>query len=82
MMMRPGTEIVRQYTFPGLRLVASVGEPLSPEAVRWGAQAFGLPSRELYILDRRLARAQRGRCVSCLASSCFSSEIPSLEKLP
>ncbi len=28
---------------PHLRFVASVGEPLNPEAVRWGIEAFGLP---------------------------------------
>lgn len=30
-------------TLPALRFVASVGEPLNPEAVRWGVEAFGLP---------------------------------------
>ncbi len=28
---------------PELRFIASVGEPLNPEAVRWGETAFGLP---------------------------------------
>ena len=28
---------------PDLRFIASVGEPLNPEAVRWGVEAFGLP---------------------------------------
>ena len=28
---------------PDLRFVASVGEPLNPEAVRWGAEQLGLP---------------------------------------
>ncbi len=43
MMMRLGTEIAREYDFKDLRLVASVGEPLNPEAVVWGQNAFGLP---------------------------------------
>ncbi len=28
---------------PDLRFIASVGEPLAPEAVMWGLEAFGLP---------------------------------------
>jgi acetyl-CoA synthetase len=43
MMMKLGTEAVRGYRLPALRFMASVGEPLNPEAVVWGQQAFGLP---------------------------------------
>jgi acetyl-CoA synthetase len=43
MMMRLGAEPIRGHDFSALRLLASVGEPLSPDAVRWGEQAFGLP---------------------------------------
>jgi acetyl-CoA synthetase len=43
MMMRLGDEVVRQYDCSKLRFIASVGEPLSPDAVRWGEQVFGLP---------------------------------------
>jgi acetyl-CoA synthetase len=43
MMMKAGTEIVRQYDLRDLRFVASVGEPLNPEAALWGLDAFGLP---------------------------------------
>jgi acetyl-CoA synthetase len=43
MMMKIGTEVVRKYDFRHLRLIASVGEPLNPEAVVWGREAFGLP---------------------------------------
>jgi len=43
MMMKIGTEVVRKHKFPALRLIASVGEPLNPEAVVWGQEAFGLP---------------------------------------
>jgi len=35
--------VVRQYEFPALRFLASVGEPLNPEAVLWGQEAFGQP---------------------------------------
>jgi acetyl-CoA synthetase len=34
---------VRAYQLPALRFMASVGEPLNPEAVVWGQEAFGLP---------------------------------------
>jgi acetyl-CoA synthetase len=43
MMMRLGASAARDYTLPNLRFIASVGEPLNPEAVRWGLDAFGLP---------------------------------------
>jgi acetyl-CoA synthetase len=43
MMMKVGTEIARKYELPSLRFIASVGEPLNPEAVVWGQEAFGLP---------------------------------------
>ena len=43
MMMKLGTEAVRGYDLSALRFLASVGEPLNPEAVVWGQQAFGRP---------------------------------------
>ena len=43
MMMRAGTEMARAFALPHLRFIASVGEALNPEAVRWGLEAFGLP---------------------------------------
>jgi acetyl-CoA synthetase len=43
MLMKAGTEIIRQYDLHALRFLASVGEPLNPEAVVWGQKAFGLP---------------------------------------
>ncbi|PKO82805.1 MAG: acetate--CoA ligase [Betaproteobacteria bacterium HGW-Betaproteobacteria-11] len=43
MLMKAGAEIPKKYKFPQLRFIASVGEPLNPEAVRWGSQVLGLP---------------------------------------
>ncbi len=43
MMMRLGTEPLAGRDLSALRFMASVGEPLNPEAVVWGQQAFGLP---------------------------------------
>jgi acetyl-CoA synthetase len=43
MMMKAGTEIIRKYDLSSLRFIASVGEPLNPEAVVWGKEALGLP---------------------------------------
>ncbi|MDP2795004.1 MAG: acetate--CoA ligase [Sulfurisoma sp.] len=43
MLMKAGAEIPRKYRFPSLRFIASVGEPLNPEAVRWGRDVLGLP---------------------------------------
>lgn len=43
MMMRLGAAAVKDYDLSALRFLASVGEPLNPEAVVWGMEAFGLP---------------------------------------
>jgi acetyl-CoA synthetase len=43
MLMKTGTAPLAGRMFPALRYLASVGEPLNPEAVRWGVTAFGLP---------------------------------------
>ncbi|CAM2067284.1 acetate--CoA ligase [Sulfidibacter corallicola] len=43
MLMKAGAEKAREYTFPHLRFIASVGEPLNPEAVHWGTAHLGLP---------------------------------------
>jgi acetyl-CoA synthetase len=43
MMMKVGAEVARKYDLRSLRFIASVGEPLNPEAVLWGDEAFGLP---------------------------------------
>jgi acetyl-CoA synthetase len=38
-----GAETAREYDLGSLRFLASVGEPLNPEAVVWGQETFGLP---------------------------------------
>lgn len=43
MMMKVGADALRGYDLSSLRFAASVGEPLNPEAVIWGMDAFGLP---------------------------------------
>jgi acetyl-CoA synthetase len=43
MMMKTGVDLVRKYDLAALRFLASVGEPLNPEAVVWGQEAFGRP---------------------------------------
>jgi acetyl-CoA synthetase len=43
MLMKAGPELARARRYPALRFVASVGEPLNPEAVWWGAEVLGLP---------------------------------------
>ncbi|MEX5563614.1 acetate--CoA ligase [Pseudophaeobacter sp. 1A16562] len=43
MLMKAGTEALQGRDFPALRFMASVGEPLNPEAVIWGNAAFGQP---------------------------------------
>ncbi|HEX6320599.1 MAG TPA: acetate--CoA ligase [Burkholderiales bacterium] len=43
MLMKAGVGLAKKFSFPGLRFIASVGEPLNPEAVWWGMEAFGQP---------------------------------------
>ena len=43
MLMKAGTDLARVRRYPLLRHLASVGEPLNPEAVVWGVEAFGRP---------------------------------------
>jgi acetyl-CoA synthetase len=43
MLMKVGAEVAGKYDLGSLRFLASVGEPLNPEAVLWGVEAFGLP---------------------------------------
>ena len=43
MMMKLGTELLKSRDLSALRFLASVGEPLNPEAVLWGVEAFGMP---------------------------------------
>ena len=43
MMMKLGAEALQGVDLSALRFMASVGEPLNPEAVLWGLKAFGRP---------------------------------------
>jgi acetyl-CoA synthetase len=43
MLMKAGPELARRFAFPALRFIASVGEPLNPEAVWWGQEVLGRP---------------------------------------
>ncbi|MHA7828977.1 MAG: acetate--CoA ligase [Roseovarius sp.] len=43
MMMRAGKAAAAGHDFDSLKFLASVGEPLNPEAVVWGQEVFGLP---------------------------------------
>ncbi len=48
MLMAAGTAIVKKYDLSSLRHLLSVGEPLNPEAIRWGLKAFGLPFHDTW----------------------------------
>ncbi len=43
LLMRAGDDLAGRFQFERLRLIASVGEPLNPEAVTWGRRVFGKP---------------------------------------
>jgi acetyl-CoA synthetase len=42
-LMRAGVDLAHKRNLSGLRFLASVGEPLNPEAVIWSQEAFGKP---------------------------------------
>jgi acetyl-CoA synthetase len=43
MLMKAGTALAQKYDLGTLRFLGSVGEPLNPEAVVWGVEAFDQP---------------------------------------
>ena len=43
LLMKAGADLARRHDLSSLRYVMSVGEPLNPEGVVWGQDAFGLP---------------------------------------
>ncbi|MGI0116306.1 acetate--CoA ligase [Zooshikella sp. RANM57] len=43
MLMKVGEELIQHYDLSTLRFLASVGEPLNPEAVTWSQRVFGKP---------------------------------------
>ncbi len=48
MLMRLGPDLRPGRDLPVLRHMASVGEPLNPEAVRWSVEAFGRPFHDTW----------------------------------
>jgi acetyl-CoA synthetase len=48
MLMRAGDLLPHHYDLSALRLAASVGEPLNPEAVIWGLETLGVPFHDTW----------------------------------
>ncbi len=48
LLMKEGLEVVKRHDLSALRHLASVGEPLNPEAVHWSREAFGLPFHDTF----------------------------------
>lgn len=48
MLMAKGSETVKKYDLSFLRHILSVGEPLNPEAIKWGIAAYGLPFHDTW----------------------------------
>ena len=42
LLMRSGAETAHTFDLSSLRHICSVGEPLNPEVIRWGQEAFGV----------------------------------------
>lgn len=47
-LMKAGEEIIKNYDLTSMRHLASVGEPLNPEAVRWSEKNFGKQFHDTY----------------------------------
>jgi acetyl-CoA synthetase len=47
-LMKAGDELIKNFNLSGLRHLASVGEPLNPEAVIWSQKVFGLPFHDTF----------------------------------
>ncbi|MCB9466604.1 MAG: acetate--CoA ligase [Candidatus Eisenbacteria bacterium] len=48
LLMKAGTDVVKQHDLSALRHMCSVGEPLNPEGVHWGREAFDLDFHDTY----------------------------------
>lgn len=48
LMRRQGIDLASRRTYPSLRHLASVGEPLEADAVTWGTEAFGAPFHDTW----------------------------------
>ena len=48
LLMKEGAEITRKHDLSSLRYLASVGEPLNPEAVLWSQEIFGKPFHDTF----------------------------------
>ncbi len=48
MLMAKGVDLAKKYDLSHLRHILSVGEPLNPEAIRWGLKAYGLPFHDTW----------------------------------
>ena len=48
LLMKEEPEVIRQYDLSSLRHLASVGEPLNPEAVIWSQEVFGKPFHDTF----------------------------------
>jgi acetyl-CoA synthetase len=48
LLMKDGSQSIQQHDLTRLRYLASVGEPLNPEAVIWSEEAFGKPFHDTF----------------------------------
>ena len=48
LLMREGKDLVKRFDLSALRHLASVGEPLNPEAVLWSQEVFGRPFHDTF----------------------------------
>ena len=93
MLMKIGADFAKKFDLSNLRLLASVGEPLNPEAVVWGVETFGKPFHDnwwqtetggIMIANYRSmdVKPGSGRCRASMPESSSGSKAGRSEKLP
>lgn len=48
MLMKSGEDVAKKYDLASLRFIASCGEPLNPEVMRWAKKVFGVSVHDMY----------------------------------
>ncbi len=79
MLMKAGTALAQAHSYPDLRLMLSVGEPLNAEAVMWGMQAFGMPFHDTWWQTETGAIMIANFCACDVLPGAMGRAIPGVE---
>jgi acetyl-CoA synthetase len=79
MLMKAGTARAQQHDFAMLRHVCSVGEPLNPEVVVWGEEAFGRPVHDTWWQTETGAIMIANYAACEIRPGCMGRPVPGIE---